>query len=85
MTRVVVYERAGCHLCDLARPVVDSACSDLGLRATYVDIDEAGGPITEMYNDLVPCVLVDGVRVAFWRVHDAEIRQALAGQHSNCK
>ena len=39
MTRVVLYGRAGCHLCDEAREVVRAVCAETGDGWTEVDID----------------------------------------------
>ena len=41
MTRVVLYGRAGCHLCDEAREVVRTVCAETGAGWTEVDIDAA--------------------------------------------
>ena len=37
--RVVLYGRAGCHLCDEARAVVARVCTDVGVAWVEVDVD----------------------------------------------
>lgn len=39
--RVVLYGRAGCHLCDEARVVVARVCGDVGVAWAEVDVDVA--------------------------------------------
>ena len=39
--RVVLYGRAGCHLCDEARAVVARVCGDIGVAWAEVDVDAA--------------------------------------------
>lgn len=79
--RVVLYVRAGCHLCAEARPVVARECADAGADWAEVDVDSAvgpdGRPVAERYGELVPVVEVDGRRVAYWQVDAARLREAL--------
>ncbi|WP_129337604.1 glutaredoxin family protein [Cellulomonas endophytica] len=79
--RVVLYGRAGCHLCDEARAVVAQVCDDAGARWAEVDVDTdpgVGAALREELSELVPVVEVDGVRRGFWRIDPARLRRALA-------
>lgn len=83
--RVVLFGRAGCHLCDAARQVVIDVCAAAGERWVEVDIDApgataAGGtrPALADYDELVPVVEVDGVRQGYWRIDAARVAAALA-------
>lgn len=78
--RVTLLVRPGCHLCDVAREVVEVVCAESGAGWAEVDIDADGGDpaLLEAYSDLVPVVLVDGVQQAFWRVDARRLRRALA-------
>lgn len=74
--RVTIYGRPGCHLCEVAREVVDRVCTELG--EDYVEVDITGDPaLTARYGDEVPVTLVDGARHDFWRVDEARLRRAL--------
>lgn len=42
--RVVLYSRAGCHLCVDAEQVVEQVCTELGEPWTLVDVD--GDPLS---------------------------------------
>ncbi|NMR18778.1 glutaredoxin family protein [Cellulomonas fimi] len=80
--RVVLYGRAGCHLCDEAREVVARAAADAGATWTEVDVDAAavhdGGRLRREYGEQVPVVLVDGVPRGFWRIDPVRLARALA-------
>lgn len=76
--RVVLYGRAGCHLCDEAREVVARVCAELGVTWTEYDID--GDPeLQDRYAVEIPVTLVDGRQHDFWRVDEARLRAALGG------
>jgi glutaredoxin len=80
--RVVLYGRAGCHLCDDARTVVEAVTAESGATWTEVDIDAAaahdGGVLQREYGEQVPVVTVDGVPRGFWRIDAGRLRKALA-------
>lgn len=74
--RIRLLGRAGCHLCDVARDVVEVVARESGTRFVEVDVDDDPG-LGERYGDLVPVVLVDGVEHSHWRVDADELRAAL--------
>jgi len=80
--RVVLYGRAGCHLCDVARGVVATVAGAAGVRWTEVDVDLAaaddGGAMRREYGERLPVVLVDGVALADFRVDADLLTAALA-------
>lgn len=75
--RVILYTRAGCHLCDDALEVVAAACAASGSDYQLVDID-AQPELREKYGDKVPVVTVDGAMAGFWRIDKDVLTQALA-------
>ncbi|HEY5514771.1 MAG TPA: glutaredoxin family protein [Pengzhenrongella sp.] len=79
--RVVLYRRAGCHLCDVAREVVAAAAATAGARWVEIDVDAAvaddGGALQREYGEHVPVVLVDGVQRGFWRIDADRLAVAL--------
>ena len=79
--RVVLYVRAGCHLCDTAREVVTAAATETGAGVREVDIetDADSVELVDRYGELVPVVTVDGVQQGYWRIDGDRIRRALAG------
>lgn len=77
--RVVLYVRAGCHLCDQAREVVAAAAANAGATWSEIDVDAADddGALQREYGEFVPVVLVDGVQRGFWRIDPARVAKAL--------
>jgi hypothetical protein len=80
--RVVLYGRAGCHLCDAARVVVEQVAAESGTGWVEVDVDAAaahdGGALQREYGEEVPVVTVDGVARGFYRIDPDRLRRALA-------
>ena len=68
---VSLIGKPGCHLCDDAKVVID----DVLTRVPDIDVEYASledNPLWhELYGDLIPVVLIDGVEHSHWRV-DAE-------------
>ncbi|WP_421743469.1 glutaredoxin family protein [Cellulomonas sp.] len=80
MTRVVLYGRAGCHLCDEAREVVRAVCAETGEQWSEVDIDtdtSSGRDLVDELGELVPVIEIDGVRQGYWRIDAARLRRTL--------
>ena len=76
--RVTLYGRAGCHLCDEARTVIERVCADLGESFDEVDAD-TDPALRERFDEEVPVTFVDGRQHDFWRVDEARLRAALGG------
>lgn len=82
--RVVLYVRAGCHLCDDARTVVAAVAAERGATWAEVDVDAGdavpdGRALADVYGELVPVVEVDGERAGYWQIDADRLRDALAG------
>jgi glutaredoxin len=81
--RVVLYSRAGCHLCDAARDLVAAVAAERGETWAEVDVD-AGGTAADgrslaaAYGELLPVVEVDGARVGYWQIDRDRLVDALA-------
>lgn len=75
---VTLLTRAGCHLCDEARPVVATICAETGSVWSEIDVD--GSPeLRSEYGDRLPVFLVDGREHGYWRVEPERLRAALLG------
>jgi glutaredoxin len=74
--RVTLYGRAGCHLCDDARAVIEAVCAELGESFTEVDVDDDPA-LLDRYAEEIPVTLVDGRQHDFWRVDPDRLRAAL--------
>lgn len=75
--RVVLVSREGCHLCDVAREVIEGVVAQTGDSFAVVDID--ADPELARYTDEVPVTFVDGRQHDYWRVDEARLRAALGG------
>jgi glutaredoxin len=70
--RVVLYSRAGCHLCDAARDVLVAERS----RSPFelVEVDVAGDDVLEReYGIRIPVVEIDGDERFEYQVDPAEL------------
>src|SRR5690606_4804669 len=75
-TRVLLFSRPGCHLCDDARAVVEQVCAELGVGWRGRSI--AGDPELErLYAEQIPVTFVDDRQHDFWRVDPVRLRRAL--------
>jgi len=73
--QVVLYTRAGCHLCDDALAVLGRH----GLSPRLVDIDSEPG-LRERYNECVPVVEIDGKERFRGRVNEMLLSRLMANQ-----
>jgi len=83
-SRVTLYTRSGCHLCEAARDVVREVC---GTDWTELDVDDPavrtgdGRPAAEVYGELLPVLEVDGRRAGYWQI-DADLLVAAMNRSS---
>jgi glutaredoxin len=56
---LVLYTRAGCHLCETARQILDEAHHRYGFALEAIDID-ASSDLAKRYGECVPVVTVNG-------------------------
>lgn len=74
--RVRLLSRPGCHLCDDAREIITTVCTQLGEDFEERDIT-ADPDLLEQYSEQIPVVFVDGAQHDFWRVDADRLRTAL--------
>lgn len=75
---VTLYSRPGCHLCDEMKAIVARA---IGGRADVAveEVDISSDPALEArYGLEIPVLLVDGRKVAKYRVDEGAVRRAIA-------
>ena len=77
MARVVLYTRPGCHLCEVARAVVETVTAQAGEAHREVDVRSDPELLAE-HGARLPVVEVDGREVAHFRVDPDRLRAALA-------
>ena len=81
--RVTLIGRPGCHLCDVAREVIERVTTDLGVgwEERSVDSDPAW---LERWSDQVPVTLVDGHQHDFCH-HNHRCRRANENRRRNSR
>jgi glutaredoxin len=79
---VTFVTRSGCHLCEIAEPVVRAAADEAGVRFEVRDVDASAADVAA-YSAKVPVVLLDGREHAYWTVDEKALRRALRqpGRH----
>lgn len=79
---LVIYSRPGCHLCDVMKAVVERVAHAIPVALEEIDI--SGDPALEArYGLEIPVLMIDGKKVAKYRVGDDELKKMLiarAGQ-----
>jgi glutaredoxin len=79
MHRVVLYSRAGCHLCDVARDTILSERERLGFEFAEVDI-EGDDELELEYGIRIPVVEVDGEEAFEVTVDPAALQRMLVSE-----
>ncbi|MCU1672060.1 MAG: glutaredoxin 2 [Frankiales bacterium] len=74
--RVTFVTRTGCHLCEVAEPVVRQAAADAGVAYEVRDVD-ADPADRARWTEKVPVVLLDGAEHVYWQVDERALRKAL--------
>lgn len=79
MTRVTIYSRPGCHLCEEMKAIVE-----LVSRSTLLEIEEidiSSDPALEArYGLEIPVLEIEGKKAAKFRVGELELRKMLEGR-----
>ena len=82
MTALTIIGKPDCHLCDVAREVVDAVLADLpeetADRIEVIESSIADDPaLYELWWEKIPVVLIDGELHAHWRVSPDRLRERL--------
>jgi glutaredoxin len=72
VTRLTLYTRPGCHLCDDAKAVLER----IGEPFTEVNV-EGDDELEEEYGFRIPVLLLDGKEHGYWRVEEDRLRNDL--------
>ena len=75
-TRIVLLTKPGCHLCDVARSVIEHVAAECDVGWREYDIDDSER-YTRAYWDKIPVTLIDGAEHSYWRVSADRLRAAL--------
>lgn len=76
MTRVSVYSRHGCHLCEVAVETLEPLSKELDFEIEIIYIEENQELIT-LYSDQIPVIHIDGTHHDFYKVDPVRFRSSL--------
>ena len=78
MTKLTIYSRPGCHLCDELKAVVTRATRTAGVAVAIDEVDISTDPALEaQYGLEIPVLLVDGRKAAKYRVTREQLTRLL--------
>jgi glutaredoxin len=77
---VTMYSRRNCHLCEVAKEVVESARNEAHFEFEVVFIDGDAG-LEKEYGEEVPVTSINGKRHDFFRVDRARFIEAVLHPH----
>ena len=79
-TQVTIYSRRNCHLCEVAKEVVESAKNEaeFDFEAVFIDGD---ADLEKEYGEEVPVTLINGKRHDYFRVDRARFIEAVLHPH----
>ena len=77
MTRLTIYSRPGCHLCDEMKEVVRRVSTSVPLTIEEVDIS-GDAELERLYGVEIPVLTIDGKKVAKYRIGERELVRVLS-------
>ena len=76
MTKVVIYSKPGCHLCDEAKAAIKATGCEGQFTLEEVNI-ETDPELLRRYRNDIPVVTLDGIETFRHRLSSEEFRDAL--------
>ena len=76
MKTLTLYTRVGCHLCDVMKERLDVIGKTHPFTLQLVDIDK-DATLKQQYDHEVPVLLVDGAKVAKYRLDEPMLLRRL--------
>jgi glutaredoxin len=73
---VILYTRAGCHLCDEAKEQLHGLRRQTAFELRVVDIDQ-DPELRKLYNDEVPVIFINGHKAFKYRIEPAQFLKLL--------
>lgn len=79
MRKVTLYTRTGCHLCEEAKLVLQSARRRAAFELEEIDVDRHPEWL-RLYNEEVPVIAIDGVKAFKYKITMEEFLKKLAAR-----
>ncbi len=77
--QVLFYTKAGCHLCDEARELLEDLAAEAPFELTETDI-RTDLTLFEEYRYRIPVIIIDGKTTVEGRISLAELQRAFSTQ-----
>lgn len=77
--KVVFYTKAGCHLCDDARDLLEDLAADITYDLTEIDIRSDLG-IFELYRYRIPVIIINDQAIVEGRIDQTDLLKAFTSQ-----
>jgi glutaredoxin len=82
MIALTLYSRPGCHLCDDMKAVITRVARDRHIALTLDEVDiSTNAELEARYGLEIPVLLLNGKKVAKYRVSEAELGRMLSARH----
>jgi glutaredoxin len=83
---LTIYSRPGCHLCEDMKTTIERASgrTDLDVRIEHVDIS-TDADLEARYGTEIPVLLVNGKKVAKYRISEWELARLLRSRANQDK
>jgi len=76
MHRLTLYSKPGCHLCDEMKHVIETVAARVPVSMDVIDIT-TDPELLARYGVEIPVLLIDGKKVAKYRVSAEELERRL--------
>lgn len=84
--KLTMISRSGCHLCDVAEDALARVMGrfgaehpTIGYEVERLDVDQDQELLTK-YSDEVPVLLLNGRQLAFWRIDEERVFDAMVAE-----
>ena len=82
MIALTLYSRPGCHLCDDMKAVIARVATEHAVDVTLEEIDiSTDADLESRYGTEIPVLLLNGRKVAKYRVTEVELARVLSARH----
>ena len=79
-TKVVIYSRVNCHLCQEAEKNVRGVLTEIPFELEVIYID-GNQELERLYGEEVPVTLINGAKHDYFRVDKKRFSEAILRQH----
>ncbi len=79
-TKVTIYSRQNCHLCEVAKEVVESARNEVKFELEVIFID-GDVELEKLYGEEVPVTMINGRRHDYFKVDRNRFIEAVLHPH----